>query len=219
MVEEMYKEEIGDPEMDSNSSSENAAKATKGDTRTSEDIGEEMQQSASSTATERCSAGHLMDSQSDHVPDVEMAGSTAGSNFQNGTRGEALTEYGLLKLRGEQRPSVDDCSLFSDAIVHPDGGGDRFMVAAAAAAYQMSEVGRFGSGSGVSLTLGLQHCEGGSLPMSGTTHNSFVSIRGDDIYSAAASSVGAEAADFECLNPGNRQHRFNSSHILHDFVA
>lgn len=217
MVEEMYKEEIGDAEMDSISSSENAAKATKGDVGTSEDKGEELQQSASSTATERCSAGQLMDSKTDQVPDIEMAGSTARSNFQNGTRAEAFTEYGLLKLKDDQRPSVDDCSLFSDAMVHSDGGGDRFM-AAAAAAYQMSEVGRFGSG-GVSLTLGLQHCEGGSLSMSGTTHHGFVSMRGDDIYGAAASSVGVGTPDFECINPGNRQHRFNSSHVLHDFVA
>ncbi|XP_057997308.1 BEL1-like homeodomain protein 7 [Hevea brasiliensis] len=221
MVEEMYKEEIGDAEMDSNSPSENATKATKGDLRNYEDGGEEMQQSSSSTATERCSAaGQLLDSKSDHVPDVEMGGSTTRINFRNmthGGRGEAVTEYGLLKLREEQRPSVD-CGLFPDAIVHSDGSGDRFM-AAAAAAYQMSQVGGFGTASGVSLTLGLQHCDGGNLPVSATAHHSFVSTRGDDIYGAAASSTEAENTDYECLNPGNRQHRFNSSHLLHDFVA
>ncbi|KAG6762879.1 hypothetical protein POTOM_033406 [Populus tomentosa] len=218
MVEEMYKEELGDAEMDSNSSSENAAKATKGDMGTSEEKGEEFQQSASSTATGRCVVGQLMDSKSDHVPEVEMAGSTARSNFHNGTRGETFTEYGLLKLREDQGPSMEDCSLFSDAMAHSEGGGDRFM-AAAAAAYQMSEVRRFGNGSGVSLTLGLQHCEGGSLPMSGTTHHGFVSMRGDDDIYNAASSLGAGPTDFECLNPGNRQHRFSSSHVFHDFVA
>ncbi|XP_050233372.1 BEL1-like homeodomain protein 7 [Mercurialis annua] len=218
MVEEMYKEEAGDAEMESNSSSENAIRATKGDIGTSEDRGEEMQQSASSTATERCSIGPLMESKSDHVSDIEMAGSTTRNNFHNMTRGEVITEYELLKLREEQRRNMDDCSLFPDAMVHPDGGGDRFM-AAATAAYHMSEVGRFGSGSGVSLTLGLQHCEDGSLPMSATNHHSFVPMRGDEIYGATASSVGAETTDFECLNSGNRQHRFSSSHFLHDFVA
>ncbi|OMO75594.1 POX family protein [Corchorus olitorius] len=218
MVEEMYKEEFVDAEMDSNSSSENAVKATKGDTMTSEDKGEDLQQSGSSSATERCNTGQLMDSKSDHVPDVEMAGSTTGAGFPNVTRGDAETEYGLLKLRANQRPNVDDSNLFTDAIGHSDGSNDRFM-AAAAAAYHMSELGRFGSGSGVSLTLGLQHCEGGSIPMSGGSHQSFVAMRGDDIYNPAASSVGAETADFECINPGNRQHRFSSSHLLHDFVA
>ncbi|XP_030942835.1 BEL1-like homeodomain protein 6 [Quercus lobata] len=214
MVEEMYKEETGDMEMDSNSSSENAVKATKGDNRTSEERGEDLQQSASSTATERCSTGQLMDSKSNHVPDVEMAGSSV-VNFHNGSRGEAENEYGLVKRREEQRPNVDDCSLFPDAMMQSDAASERFM----AAAYHMSELGRFGSGSGVSLTLGLQHCEDGSLPMSSGNHHSFMSMRGDEIYSAAASSVGPETADFECMNPGNQQHRFSSSHLLHDFVV
>ncbi|XP_022727330.1 BEL1-like homeodomain protein 6 isoform X2 [Durio zibethinus] len=223
MVEEMYKEEFADAEMDSNSSSENAVKATKGDTRTSEDRGEDLQQSGSSSAVERCSTGQLMDSKSDCVPDVDMAGSTTGVGLQTVTHGEAETEYVLLKLREQQRSNVDDSNLFPDAIAHPDGGSARFM--AAAAAYHMSELGRFGSGSGsgsgsgVSLTLGLQHCEGGSIPMSGGVHQNFVTMRGDDIYNPAASSVPAESADFECINPGNRQHRFSSSHLLHDFVA
>ncbi|GAV72114.1 Homeobox_KN domain-containing protein/POX domain-containing protein [Cephalotus follicularis] len=215
MVEDMYKEEFAGAEMDSNSSSDNAAKANRDDMKTSEDRGEDLQQSGSSTATERCSASQLMDSESDHVPDVEMAGSTAGTSFLNGKGREAETEYGLLKLREEQRPSMEDCSsLYPDAMVHSDGGNDRFM--AAAAAYHMSELGRFGSGSGVSLTLGLQHCEGGNLH--GNDH-SFVAIRGDDIYNASTASVGAETADYECVNPGNQQHRFSSSHLLHDFVA
>ncbi|XP_062177256.1 BEL1-like homeodomain protein 6 [Alnus glutinosa] len=217
MVEEMYKEETGDAEIDSNSSSENAAKATKGDNKSSEDRGGDLQQTASSTAAERCSTGQLMDTKPDCVPDVEMAGSTGVLSFQNGTRREAENEYGLVKRREEQRPSVDDCSLFPDAMIQSDGASERFM--AAAAAYHMSELGRFGGGSGVSLTLGLQHCEGGSLPMSGGTHQSFINMRGDQLYNAAPSSVGAETADFECMNSGNQQHRFSSSHLLHDFVV
>ncbi|CBI38029.3 unnamed protein product, partial [Vitis vinifera] len=161
MVEEMYKEEIGDADMDSNSSSENAPKATKSDIRASEERGDDFQPSTTST---ECS------------------------------------------------------SLFPDGIVQSDGGSDRFM-AAAAAAYHMSELGRFGSGTGVSLTLGLQHCEGGSLPISNGGHHSFVGMRGADMYNPAASSVGTDTADFDCMDPGNRQHRFSSSHLLHDFVA
>lgn len=219
MVEEMYKEETGDAEMDSNSSSENSAKATKGDGRTSEDKGEDMQQqSASSTGTERCSTGQFMESKTDHVPDVEMAGSIGSASFHNVPRREAEAEYGLImKRREEQRPGMDDCSLFPDTMVQSDGSNERYM--AAAAAYHMSELGRFGGGSGVSLTLGLQHCDVGSLPMSSGTHHSFVAMRGDDIYNAAASSVGAETADFESVNSGNQQPRFASSHLLHDFVV
>ena len=77
---EMYIEETGDMDMDSNSSSENAVKATKGENRTSEG---RFATKCSSTATERCSTGQLMDSKSNHVPDVEMAGSSV-VNFHNG---------------------------------------------------------------------------------------------------------------------------------------
>ncbi|CAL9021886.1 unnamed protein product [Prunus brigantina] len=217
MVEEMYKEEAGDAEMDSNSSSENAPQTKKSDMRTTEDGVEDMQPSASSTCTERCSTGQFMDSKSDHFHDVEMAGSTGSASFQNGTRREAEAQYGLVKLREGQRAGMDDCSLFSDPNVHSDRSSERFMEAADA--YHMPELGRFGSGSGVSLTLGLQHCDGGSLPISTGTHHSFVAMRGDDLYNPAASSVGSETADFECMDSGNQQHRFGSSHLLRDFVV
>lgn len=207
MVEEMYKEEAGDAEMDSNSSSENAPQTKKGDKRISEDGGEDMQPSASSTSTDRCSTGQFMDSKSDHY-DVEMAGSTGSASFQNGTRREAEAEYGLVKPRQGQRHGMDESSFFSDGMVQSDRSSERFM-----AAYHMPELGRFGSGSGVSLTLGLQHCDGGNIPISSGTPHSFVAMRDDDLYNAAASSVGSETADFD------QQHRFSSSHLLRDFVV
>ncbi|KAK5774614.1 BEL1-like homeodomain protein 6 [Gossypium arboreum] len=219
MVEEMYKEEFADAEMDSNSSSENVVKATKGDTRTSEDRGEDVQQSESSPAIERCDTRQLVDSKPNPVPSlVDMEGPVTGAGFQYFTRGEAETEHMLLKLREEQRPNIDDSNLFPNAISHPDGDSDRIM--AVAAAYQMSGFGNFGNRSSVSLTLGLQHCEGGNIPISGGGHQDFVAMRGADICNPTASSVGAsETSDFECINPGNRQHGFSSSHLLHDFVT
>ncbi|KAK6946293.1 POX domain [Dillenia turbinata] len=219
MVEEMYKEEFGEAELDSNSSSENAPRMAKTDLRASEDRGEDMQQSGNSTATEGCSTVKFHSSKSEHIPDVDMTGpgTTTGTGFRNGNCEETETEFSIVKLREEHRPNLGDCSLIPDAFVQSDGGSERFM--AAAAAYDMSELGRFGGGSGVSLTLGLQHCENGTLPMSGITHHNFVTMRGDDMYNAAASSVVPETADFDCIDPGNRQHRFSSSHLLHDFVA
>ncbi|XP_057966161.1 BEL1-like homeodomain protein 6 [Malania oleifera] len=217
MVEEMYKEEIGDAEMDSNSSSEHASKATQGDSKGLEDMRQDAQQSATSTASERCRPGQFLGSKSDHFRDAGMMGSITGASFQSRTQGETETEYSVVKLRGDQRPSMDDCSLYPDAIVQPGGGGERLM--AAATAYHMSELGRFGSGSGVALTLGLPHFEGAGLPVPAGTHHGLVSMREDDIYNASASPFGPEAADFDCMDPGSRQHRFSSSHLLHDFVA
>ncbi|KAK3008155.1 hypothetical protein RJ639_015134 [Escallonia herrerae] len=220
MVEEMYKEEAGDAEMDS-SSSEIAPKPTKNDTKASEDRGEDLQKSATSTDSKRCNTRQF-DSNSDHVADGEIVGPSTKFSFQNVAFGEAETENGVGgKPRGDGRPSLDDRSLFSNTIVQSNGSGSERFMAAAAAAYHMSELGRFGNGSGVSLTLGLQHCEGGgSLPMSIATQHNFVSVRGDDdVYNEAASSVGPESADFDFMDSGNRQHRFGSSHLLHDFVA
>ncbi|XP_058106022.1 BEL1-like homeodomain protein 7 [Magnolia sinica] len=199
MVEEMYKEEIGDVEVDSNSSTENAPKAMDG-VGTSEDR-EELQQSMKSVTQ----TSQFGESKSIHISDVEMAATTAC--FQNVGNVEE-TDFGNLKSRDQTAaPNVDACSILQDTLVQPDGNG-RFMT------YQMAELGRFGNG-GVSLTLGLQHCDGGP-PISDAQQN-IVTVREEEMYGAA--SVGADAADYNCMNLGNQQHRFGSTRLLHDFVA
>lgn len=214
MVEEMYKEEIGDPEMDSNSSSETVAKATGGDGQSSEDKGEDLQQSATSMAAKRCGTGNFMDIKPPVInPEMDISGPT----FNRGAHGEVDAEYGF-KLRGGQIPSGNDGILFSDGIVQSEGGNNRFM-AAATAAYNVSNFGQFGGGSGVSLTLGLQHCDGGDLPISSSMNHGIASMRGDGFYNAAASSVGAETMAFEGSSPGGQQHRLASNQLFHDFVA
>ncbi|XP_042494423.1 BEL1-like homeodomain protein 7 [Macadamia integrifolia] len=212
MVEEMYKEETGDTEINSNSSSENAPKVVRDDNEAPEDKGEDFQQTVKSAATDRCHPETFHDSKSNLVPDIEMSGPEAEAAFQDDThKGDDDTDYGGMKLREDQRPSLDDCSLFQDALVQSDrSGGVRFM--GASAAYEMAELGRFGSSSGVSLTLGLQHCDGSGLPMSGGTPHNFITLRGDEMYNAVATSGGPDTADYE-------RHRFSSSHLFHDFVA
>ncbi|XP_043712825.1 BEL1-like homeodomain protein 6 isoform X2 [Telopea speciosissima] len=210
MVEEMYKEETGDTEIDSNSSSENAPKAGRDDNEAPKDKGEDFQQTMS-TVTDRCQPEPFHDSKSNLVPDIEMSGPDAEAAFQDDTHKGDDTDYGGMKLREDQRPSLDDCSLFQDALVQSDrNGGVRFM--GAAAAYEMAELGRFGSSSGVSLTLGLQHCDESGLPISGSTPHNFVTLRGDEMYNTVATSGGPDTADYE-------RHRFSSSHLFHDFVA
>lgn len=210
MVEEMYKEEAGDAEMDSNSSSDIAPKTTKVDVKTSEDRGDDLQNSATSTATEKCSTGQFFEPKSRHAPDVEMVGPCTESGFHIISQGETETQYELGKPRGDQT----ECNIFSDTMVQPNGSSERFM-----AAYHISELGRFGNRGGVSLTLGLQHCEDGSIPMSVGTHHNFVTMRGENVYDPADPSLGTETVDFDCIDSGNQQHRFGSSHMLHDFVA
>lgn len=191
MVEEMYKEEAGDAEMESNSSSEFTPKNIKGDKKVSYDKGEDNHQSTAASAFE---------SKSSNQPhDVEMVGTSNNSDFQN------------MMVQSSSR-----------------AGHERLM----AAAYQMPTRFEIGNGGGVSLTLGLQHCEDGSLPPMaslGSHHHGFVDIRGggggvdggdSGVYEAGGgSSVEPETVDFDCVDSGNRQQKFGSSNLLHDFVA
>ncbi|XP_020269008.1 BEL1-like homeodomain protein 7 [Asparagus officinalis] len=161
MVEEMYKEEFGETEMDSNSSSENIPKA-RDDAQISEDRGD-LLQSPNSDKFPKNSAG-----QSNLIPNIDVG--NAGYNNE------------AVDTDRQQKPNPEDFNLIHD--------GERFM------AYQMAEMGRFGNASGVSLTLGLQHCEEGD-------QQGFLAVRGEDVYSTGGpNSLG-----------------FGPSHLLHDFVA
>ncbi|XP_068651413.1 BEL1-like homeodomain protein 7 [Aristolochia californica] len=204
MVEEMYKEEIGDVEMDSNSSSENASKGRE-QVGNSED--REDNHSMKSSAPENSqSTSQFNDTKSDHVSDVEMSVTTSVFHHSGGQE-----DHGYVNVKPrDMKPNTEDCSLLQDALLQREGNG-RFM------AYQMAELGRFGGG-GVSLTLGLQHCDGGMTPVTAGQQN-FVTMRGDSMYSSAAPVSPTDSDNFDCLNLANRQHRFGSSQLLHDFVA
>ena len=192
MIEEMYKEELADADMDSNSSSsENASKVTtKGGFKNSNERVDDLRHDQGLMANKTCNEGS-----------------------------EGKPEYEMAKQTEEQRPNFNDCGLFP---VDTGGGSDRLM-AVAGATSQMSEFGRNETGRrGVSLTLGLQHCEGGGNFMpSSETHHGFLAMRGEqDFYNAAAaSSMRAETAELECMGAGNQQQRFSSSNLIHDFVV
>lgn len=195
----MYKEETGDPEMDSNSSSENIVKAKKANTiRASEARGEDnLRPAVSAAASERCNGEKFSDLKPNHIPSADMVVPSGGANLSSVTR-EVEVDYYI-------QSTLDNTKFVS-------GASDE---------YQISELGRFGHGTGVSLTLGLQHFEGGTIPFSGTVHHGFVPVRGDAFYAATGSSIGTEATEFEVIsNPGNQHHRLGpGQQLLHDFVA
>ncbi|XP_057788254.1 BEL1-like homeodomain protein 7 [Salvia miltiorrhiza] len=199
MVEEMYKEETGDADVDSNSSSETNPRAPKPGAKASEDRAEDLQQQHGTVSVGQ----QLMEPKCDEMNDVEMMGSDANSIFQS--------EYGGGKTTGVDKADHEP-GHFQDAVAESSCGSERFM-AAAAAGYHMSELERFGSISGgVSLTLGLQQCEGGGrMAMPNSNHNAFIPLRETDVYNTAASAMGGDPADFECLDSGSRQHRLVSS--------
>lgn len=161
MVEDMYKEEFGETEMDSNSSSDNATKFR--DELHANDTREDHPNSL----TDKYHA-----KQSSHEPRHEP---DAASGFQNELQ--------------EHRPT--DAALLQDSIRHTDVNS-RFID------YQMNELGRYANG-GVSLTLGLQHCDS-NVPDS-ETQERFVPLRGEDLYN------------------GGQLMGFGSSNMMHDFVA
>ncbi|KAG5033668.1 hypothetical protein JHK87_008578 [Glycine soja] len=208
MIEEMYKQDNCDAGMDSNSSSENVSKVTKSYVKTSNDVGDDSQHCQSPiVADTNHSGGQAKDLRHDQALDTEMMASIGLASLINGGYG-AETEH---------RRNLDDCGLFSnDTVVQSDGATNKRFVSVGPTC-QMPESERFKSGSGVSLTLGLQHCEGGNF-LPGKTHLSLVSMREDDISKAtAASTVGVETTELECIGAGNQQQRLNSPHMLHDF--
>ncbi|KAK4747777.1 hypothetical protein SAY87_014363 [Trapa incisa] len=79
--------------------------------------------------------------------------------------------------------------------------------------YGMAGLGRFGHGTRVSLSLGLQNFKGSSVPFSGPMHHGFVPTRGDDdVFHGVvlASSTESELAEIDAIrnpNPGDQYHR------------
>ncbi|KAL3814105.1 hypothetical protein ACJIZ3_015373 [Penstemon smallii] len=192
MVEEMYKEEAADAEMESNSSSETLPRTAKTtDTRASEEQGEELCRIATST-------GRPFESKSDFAPDTEMMGSDTNSSFQDLLRSDPQSNYGI------EQKQTNDSSLFPDNADQSNCGNDRFL-------YNMTELERFGNRGGVSLTLGLQQCEGGGIAMNDVTHHGFVPMRDNEVYNTAASDMGTDRVEFESMDSGNQPHRFMSS--------
>jgi len=202
MVEEIHKEEFGESEMNSKSSPRENSLA-------SEDRGEELQDSVISTTADSVHLGQAHDSKSVHIPNVEINGQTSRIVFGSSAHRDNVLGSGIMKLQGDQRPKVDDHNLYSDEIILPQHGGGSLM--AAAATYDMSELGNFVDGSQVSLALELRHCESDGFPMSGGANS-----RGND---TVTNSAGPESLDFQCMDRGKQHHRFNNSHMLHDFVV
>ncbi|KAL2346099.1 hypothetical protein Fmac_000099 [Flemingia macrophylla] len=194
MVEEMYKQETCDTDMDSSSSSENVSRVTKSDVKTSNDMDEDSKQRQSPiVADTNHSFGQAKDLRHDEVLDTKIVASPGFASLTNEGH-EAETEHKSVEQTEEQRPNMDDGGVF------PNDG----FVAVGPTSCQMSEFGRFKSGSGVSLTLGLQ----------GEAHLSLVSMREDVIYSAAAdSTVGVETAELECIGAGNQRQRKCEMHV------
>ncbi|GAB4853861.1 hypothetical protein Ancab_018070 [Ancistrocladus abbreviatus] len=123
MVEEIYKQEAGNVEMDSNSSSgHTTTRATEDDDKPPGDTREDMQQSATSSSTY---AEQLkLNSKSHDIPDIQMEASAAAVHFHNDTHQGALPEYGMLKFGEEQTPGVANGNVFQGMMFQSHGGNN-----------------------------------------------------------------------------------------------
>ncbi|XP_031487554.1 BEL1-like homeodomain protein 6 isoform X1 [Nymphaea colorata] len=200
MVEEMYKEEIGEAEADSNSSSENAAK----DDDSKRDPKETELQGNRQTTADKNLASENRGLKTNFILDTELASADELNNSPHVV--EDSSNYGNTKFR-DQRSRTDQCNPLQDALLHSDTG-ERFI------SYQMAGLGRLENDSytakgrangGVSLTLGLQHCDGGQLAVS-SEPQTFVATQGEDMYNST--SVSTTTSNYEFMNMGSRTQRW-----------
>ena len=200
MIEDMYKEEIGDIEQDSNSSSDNAPRS-KGKMASSED-----KEDLKSSTPRVCESSQMSESR-DSIGTMNVGGAAVG--FQNEANPD--DSFMNLMLKDQRSNEGDGGLLVHNAVAHHQDENARFM------AYHFAELGRYGNGN-VSLTLGLQH-SGSSL----SVHNaqqSFAGVGDDDIYNATAPlGVSVTSSDYESMNQMDQRQRFEQSPLLHDFVA
>ncbi|KAF5455860.1 hypothetical protein F2P56_025394 [Juglans regia] len=202
MVEEIYKEEFGESELNSQSSPENASKPPRDHSGEFEERREELQDRVIPTIDDGVHTGQAHES--------NVNGKTARPGFGSSAHRDNISGSGTIRVLGDQRPNVDDHSLYPDeTIPHRQVGGGSLM--ASAATFDMLELGSFIDGSQVSLVLELRHCERDGFPISGGTD-----LRGNDTIT---SSAEPDSLDIQCPDPGKQHHRFHNSHMVYDFVV
>lgn len=196
MIEDMYKEETGEAELDSNSSSDNVPRSK--DKVVSCEEKEDL----------KCSMSQAYQT-SESKANIGMVGFTGAlASFHN----EANSDDGFMNLLlKDQRPGEADGGLLHDAAAHHADESARFM------AYHLAELGGYRN-SNVSLTLGLQHTEN-SLSAPNTHQPGFTAVEDDMYNTTAPPSITAASSDYESTNQLDQRQQFEPPPLLHDFVA
>jgi len=195
MIEDMYKEETGDLEQDSNSSSDNVP-GSKNKVASSEE-NEDLKNARARV----CETSQLSE------PRASMGNMNVG--FQNEANPD--DSFMNLMMKDQRSSEADGGLLLHNAAAQQSDENARFM------AYHLAELGRYGNGN-VSLTLGLQHSGSGlSVP---NAQANFSGVGDDDIYNAGVPlGVSIASSDYESMNQMDQRQRFEQSPLLHDFVA
>jgi hypothetical protein len=205
MIEDMYKEEVGDVELDSNSSSDNGARSK--DKAPSSEEKEDLKTSTS----QACQSSQLDESKANVGGMMSLSGAPA-DNFHNEVNPE--DSFMSLMLKAQRPGETDGGSFLHHTVAHQSDESTQFM------AYHLAELGRYSSNN-VSLTLGLQHAEN-SLSSVPNTQPGFPGVRDEDIYNATAPlNVTSTSSDYGSTNQMDQQQRqrFEPTPLMHDFVA
>ncbi|XP_037438981.1 BEL1-like homeodomain protein 7 [Triticum dicoccoides] len=200
MIEDMYKEETGDLEQDSNSSSDNVPRSK------SKVASSEENEDLKNARARVCETSQLSESRAS-MGTMNVGG--APVSFQNEPNPD--DSFMNLMMKDQRSGEADGGLLLHNAGAQHSDESARFM------AYHLAELGRYGNGN-VSLTLGLQHSGSGlSVP---NAQANFAGVGDDDIYNAGAPlGVSIASSDYESLNQMDQRQRFEQSPLLHDFVA
>ncbi|KAK7310930.1 hypothetical protein RJT34_08732 [Clitoria ternatea] len=208
MVEEMYKEEFGDSEMNCSISCENNIKGKRDDVLQECDNNkwEESQDNLITVDSEQPIHGL----KSEHASSSTMERGVHGEKsmvMDSGTR--------KLQLQGNQNQRVGDMNnntnLYSSVPIQTNGGimGSN----STPATYDLSELGNFTTvGGHVSLALELRNCESDGFAMS----DDAIHKRRNQTL---ASSPETDLLDYHFTDSGKQQHRFGNAHLLHEFVV
>jgi hypothetical protein len=200
MIEDMYKEETGDLEQDSNSSSDNVPRS-KNKVASSEE-----NEDLKSARARVCETSQLSDSRAS-IRTMNVGG--APISFQNEPNHD--DSFMNLMMKEQRSGEADGGLLLQSAMAQHSDENARFM------AYHLAGLGRYGNGN-VSLTLGLQH-PGSGLSAPNAQAN-FPGVGDDDIYNTGAPlGVSIASSDYESMNQMDQRQRFEQSPLLHDFVA
>ncbi|XP_066391811.1 BEL1-like homeodomain protein 7 [Miscanthus floridulus] len=205
MIEDMYKEEIGEAELDSNSSSDNGQRNK--DKAPSSEEKEDLKTSTSQV----CQTSQLDESKANVGGMMSFSGGPAGGFHNEANPNDSFMS---LMLKAQGAGETDGSGLLHDAVTHHSDESARFM------AYHLAEFGRYGNNN-VSLTLGLQHAEN-SLSVPPNTQPGFPGVRDQDIYNATAPlNVASTSSEYDSASQIDQQQRqrFEPSPLMHDFVA
>jgi len=205
MIEDMYKEEIGEAELDSNSSSDN------GQRNKDKAPSSEEKENLKTSTSQVCQTSQLDESKANVGGMMSFSGGPAGGFHNEANPNDSFMS---LMLKAQRAGETDGSGLLHDAVIHHSDESARFM------AYHLAEFGRYGNNN-ISLTLGLQHAES-SLSVPPNTQPGFPGVRDQDIYNATAPlNVASTSSEYDSASQIDQQQRqrFEPSPLMHDFVA